>query len=148
MDDATRAAALERLQPLVGEWTAEFHFSFTPEPVAGWLSFAWELGGRFLLQRSGAEHPDAPSGLCVIAVAEEGDGHEYVQHYFDSRGVVRTYRMTLRDACGRSYATGRTSRCSTSRSGTPARSVPTGRRSPGSGRSRTTAARPGSVTSA
>jgi len=97
MDDATRAAALERLQPLVGEWTAEFHFSFTPEPVAGWLSFAWELGGRFLLQRSGAEHPDAPSGLCVIAIAEEGDGHEYVQHYFDSRGVVRVYRMTLRD---------------------------------------------------
>jgi len=33
----------------------------------------------------------------VIAVAEEGDGHEYVQHYFDSRGVVRVYRMTLRD---------------------------------------------------
>ena len=97
MDDATRAAALERLQPLVGEWTAEFRFSFTPEPTAGWLSFAWELGGQFLLERSGAEHPDAPSGLCVISVADEGDGHEYVQHYFDSRGVVRVYRMTLRD---------------------------------------------------
>ena len=72
-------------------------FSFTPEPTAGWLSFAWELDGQFLLERSGAEHPDAPSGLCVISVAEEGDGHEYVQHYFDSRGVVRVYRMTLRD---------------------------------------------------
>ena len=45
MDDATRAAALERLQPLVGEWTAELRFSFTPEPTAGWLSFAWELDG-------------------------------------------------------------------------------------------------------
>ena len=97
MDDATRAAALERLQPLVGEWTAEFHFSFTPEPTPGWLSFAWELDGRFLLQRSGAEHPDAPSGLCVLSVAEDGDGHEYIQHYFDSRGVVRVYRMSLRD---------------------------------------------------
>jgi hypothetical protein len=97
MDDATRAAALERLKPLVGEWTAEFRFSFTPEPTAGWLAFAWELGGQFLLERSGGEHPSMPSGLCVISVAEEGDGHEYVQHYFDSRGVVRVYRMTLRD---------------------------------------------------
>ena len=68
-----------------------------PEPATGWLTFARELDGQFLLQRTGAEHPDAPSGLCVISVAEDGDGHEYVQHYFDSRGVVRVYRMTLRD---------------------------------------------------
>lgn len=94
MDDATRTAALERLDPLVGEWTAELHFSFTPEPTTGRLSFAWELDGQFLLQRSGVEHPDAPGTLSVIAVADEGDGHDYVQHYFDSRGVARLYDMT------------------------------------------------------
>ena len=95
MDVSTRTAALERLRPLVGEWTIEAIFSFTPEPTAGRVTFEGELGGQFLLERSSVEHPDAPDGLAVIAVAEDGDG--YVQHYFDSRGVVRSYRMTLRD---------------------------------------------------
>ena|SRR5689334_16281103 len=95
MDDSTRTAALERLRPLVGEWTIEAIFSFAPEPTPGRVTFEWELGGQFLLERSSADHPDAPDGLMVIAVADDGDG--YVQHYFDSRGVARTYRMTLRD---------------------------------------------------
>ena len=95
MDVSQRAAALERLQPLVGEWDTEATFSFAPEPIPGRVTFEWELGGQFLLERSSVEHPAAPDGLAVIAVAEDGDG--YVQHYFDSRGVVRTYRMTLRD---------------------------------------------------
>jgi hypothetical protein len=95
MDVSQRTAALTRLEPLVGDWTIEAIFSFAPEPTPGRVTFEWELGGQFLLERSSAEHPDAPSGLMMIAVAEDGDG--YVQHYFDSRGVVRTYRMTLRD---------------------------------------------------
>ncbi|GAA1841797.1 hypothetical protein GCM10009836_21490 [Pseudonocardia ailaonensis] len=81
------------LDVLVGEWTAEARFSFTPEPVSGRMSVAWDVGGAFLVQRSTAEHPDAPDCLAVIAP----DGEAYVQHYFDSRGVVRVYRMTLRD---------------------------------------------------
>lgn len=97
MDDATRDAALERLEPLVGKWETELRFSFLPEPATGWLTFTRDLQGKVLLQRSGAEHPDAPSSLCVISVADGGDGHDFVQHYFDSRGVVRVYRMTLRD---------------------------------------------------
>ena len=93
MDVSAGAVALERLQPLVGEWATEATFSFTPEPTPGQVTFEWELLGQFLLERSFVEHPDAPDSLAVIAV--DGDG--YVQHYFDSRGVVRTYRMTLRD---------------------------------------------------
>jgi hypothetical protein len=93
MDDRTRIAALGRLEALVGEWATESVFSFSPEPTSGRVTFAWELGGRFLLERSHVEHPDAPDSLAVIAVAEDG----YAQHYFDSRGVVRTYRMTLGD---------------------------------------------------
>jgi hypothetical protein len=93
MDVSQRAAALERLQPLVGEWDTEATFSFTPEPIPGRVTFEGELGGQFLLERSSVEHPDAPDSLAVIAA--DGDG--YVQHYFDSRGVVRTYRMTVRD---------------------------------------------------
>ncbi|GAA2853921.1 hypothetical protein GCM10010472_08960 [Pseudonocardia halophobica] len=97
MDDATRTAALERLEPLVGEWAVEARFTLTPEPIRGTLTFAWELGRKFLQQRSTTSHPAAPGVLALLSVPEEGDGHEYVQHYFDSRGVVRVYRMTLRD---------------------------------------------------
>ncbi len=96
MDDATRTAALKRLEPLVGAWTVEARFGAAP-PVSGGLEFLWELGGQFLLERSTVEHPEAPDSLAIISVAEDGDGHEYVQHYFDSRGVVRVYRMTVRD---------------------------------------------------
>jgi hypothetical protein len=97
MDDATRAAALTRLEPFVGEWAVEARFSFTSEPTRGTLTFAWELGKQFLQQRSTVDHPAAPGVLALVSVAEEGDGDEYVQHYFDSRGVVRVYRMTLHD---------------------------------------------------
>jgi hypothetical protein len=97
MDDATRAAALTRLERFVGEWAVEARFSFTPEPIRGTLTFAWELDGQVLQQRSTVDHPAAPGVLALVSVADEGDGREYVQHYFDSRGVVRIYRMTLHD---------------------------------------------------
>jgi hypothetical protein len=97
VDDATRAAALARLEPLVGDWSIEARFASSPEPTRGQLSFAWELGGQFLIERSTVDHPEAPDSIALVSVAETGDGHEYVQHYFDSRGVVRTYRMALRD---------------------------------------------------
>jgi len=97
MDDAIRTAALARLQPFVGEWVIEARFSFTSGPINGHRTFAWELGGQFLTERSTTDHPAAPDSVALVSVAESGDGHEYVQHYFDSRGVVRVYRMTLRE---------------------------------------------------
>src|SRR3954463_8959783 len=84
---------MQQLETLVGSWEAEAAFSSTPEPVRGWMTIEWELGGRFLLQRLGTDHPAAPDGLCVIAPNHRGDG--YTQHYFDSCGVVRLYEMTL-----------------------------------------------------
>lgn len=81
------------LEALVGEW--EIEFAMFGETGRGRMSCEWELGGAFLLQRSSAEHPDAPDGLCLIAPDAEGGG--YTQHYFDSRGVVRRYEMTLED---------------------------------------------------
>ena len=51
MDDATRAAALARLEPLVGDWSIEARFAISPEPTRGHLTFAWELGGQFLIER-------------------------------------------------------------------------------------------------
>jgi hypothetical protein len=37
--------------------------------------------------------PEAPDGITIIGLAR--DGQTYTQHYFDSRGVVRTYAMTF-----------------------------------------------------
>ena len=81
--------ALERLDALVGEWTVEVPLFGDGR---GTLSIEWDLGGRFLLQRSSAPDP-VPDGLCVIGPNAGGEG--YTQHYFDSRGVVRVYKMTF-----------------------------------------------------
>lgn len=80
------------LDALIGDWAIEF--TVFGETAAGRMSCEWELGGAFVLQRTSAEHPDAPDGLCLIAPKEDGG---FTQHYFDSRGVVRRYEMTLDD---------------------------------------------------
>jgi hypothetical protein len=39
------------------------------------------------------EHELPPDAICVIGAPEEGDG--LVMEYFDSRGVTRTYGISL-----------------------------------------------------
>jgi len=51
-------------------------------------------GGQLLVQRTEAPDP-IPSSLVIYDFDPEHD--RYTQHYFDSRGVVRLYAMTLRD---------------------------------------------------
>jgi hypothetical protein len=80
------------LEPLVGEWRLETSLG-PPGAVRATARFEWALGGAFLVQHSEVDLPEAPDGLSVIAPDPEGDG--YLQHYFDSRGVVRLYRMTF-----------------------------------------------------
>jgi len=75
---------------LVGDWTEQVGLPGVP---AGLMSFQWTLDGQFLLQRSEIPDPSLPDSVAIIAVAAEAGG--YTQHYFDSRGVVRTYAMTL-----------------------------------------------------
>ena len=86
-DDGDRMALLE---PFVGEWRLETSLA-PPDGVRARAVFEWALGGRFLVERSEVDVPEAPDGLCVVAAAPEG----YLQHYFDSRGVVRLYAMTF-----------------------------------------------------
>jgi hypothetical protein len=83
-------AALARLQPLVGGWAEE-----AADAPPGRMTFAWCLGGQFLLQRSEIPAPEFPDSLAVITV--DPNGETYTQHYFDSRGVVRLYKMTIGD---------------------------------------------------
>ncbi len=99
---AGRPVALERLAVLVGTWDMEARFEadyFAPGTPAftargGRTVFEWLAGQFFLLQRFTAGSPAAPSGLAVIAAAT-GDADAFTQHYYDSRGVARVYRMSL-----------------------------------------------------
>ena len=88
------AADLGALEPLIGEWDLEPRFSFpVPEGVTGRVVFEWMSGGLFLVERWEVSHPDAPDGIAIIGRDDSGEG--YLQHYFDSRGVARVYRMTF-----------------------------------------------------
>jgi hypothetical protein len=48
--------------------------------------------------RSGAARPvpEAPDGIAIIGADPESEGN-YLQHYFDSRGVARLYKMSFED---------------------------------------------------
>ncbi len=88
------ADVLARLEAFVGAWNVEASLPTPPGvDVRARTEFEWVLGRTFLLQRAEISLPEAPDGLMVIAPDADGDG--YTQHYFDSRGVVRTYAMTF-----------------------------------------------------
>ena len=86
-----RAAAPAALDVFVGEWVVEVAFPGSP---TGRVVFEWALDGRYLLQRSSAPDP-VPDSLSLIGLGDDAD--PYIQHYFDSRGVTRLYRMGLAD---------------------------------------------------
>jgi hypothetical protein len=91
-DTPTRDQRLATLEILVGEWVEQV---LLPDAPAGRAVFEWALRGAYLIQRSDAPLEEFPDGFMVIEPDPDGDG--YTQHYFDSRGVTRVYRMQLRD---------------------------------------------------
>jgi hypothetical protein len=82
---------LQDLDPLVGEWDVEIP-GVADGPV-GWTTWEWMDGGGFLVQRWGSEPPEFPNGIALIG--PDADGGDFLQHYFDSRGVHRVYVMSL-----------------------------------------------------
>jgi len=87
---------MTELDALVGEWTFTMRFPDESFPeMHGRMTIEWMVGEKFLIQRSEADHPAAPSGHCLIGY-DEGRG-TLLQHYFDSRGVARVYEMTFAD---------------------------------------------------
>jgi hypothetical protein len=99
-----RADALARLDVFVGEWVMEARFpGDEPAPssaIEGGGSmahsrFEWALDRQFLLQRTEIPIPEAPDSLMIVSVDPETGA--YTQHYYDARGVVRRYAMTLAD---------------------------------------------------
>jgi hypothetical protein len=87
---------LDELAPFVGRWrmTPSFLEPDRNAPNAQ-TSFEWLPGKRFVIQRWEVEHPDAPDGIAIIGFDDARD--RYLQHYFDSRGVVREYEMGFDD---------------------------------------------------
>lgn len=92
MSDPTGPAdALTRLEVLVGQWAVELDVQDTP---VGAATIEWTLDHRFLIWQVTNPDPRFPDSLSIVSV--DADGKSYTQHYFDTRGVVRIYQMTLR----------------------------------------------------
>jgi hypothetical protein len=81
------------LEPFVGGWALRVAFPGAPPVKGGRVVFERMSGRHFLIQRWDVPAPEAPDGLAVIGY-DEGRG-AFLQHYFDSRGVARVYRMGL-----------------------------------------------------
>jgi hypothetical protein len=96
-----RDPALEPFDALIGTWTTEAKHRLVDEVVHGTVTYEWLEGGRFLVQRAHTDDERFPDGLSVIGAPEEGDG--LVMEYFDSRGVRRTYGISLDDGVLRTW---------------------------------------------
>ncbi|HET6910022.1 MAG TPA: hypothetical protein VFH54_11835 [Mycobacteriales bacterium] len=83
--------SIEQLAPLVGEWEMSVDIPGA-DHLRGRVVFEWMSGNQLLIERTEIPDPNVPDGLCVVAAKDDGT---FVQHYFDSRGVVRVYDMTF-----------------------------------------------------
>jgi hypothetical protein len=89
------STSIAALEPLVGEWSMAAAFEDIPSAdIGARVGFEWLPGERFLVERWEVPMPEAPDGLAIIGADPEREGH-YLQHYFDSRGVARVYKMSL-----------------------------------------------------
>jgi hypothetical protein len=96
-----RDPALEPFDALIGTWATEAKHRMVDDVVFGTTTFEWLEGGHFVVQRSHSDHERFPDGLSVIGAPESGDG--LVLEYFDSRGVRRTYGVSLEDGVWRMW---------------------------------------------
>jgi hypothetical protein len=95
------ADTLDALEPLVGEWGMAVAFDGMPplahdagEDGGAVVSFEWMPGRRFLIERWAIPVPEAPDGIALIGADPKREGG-YLQHYFDTRGVARVYKMSF-----------------------------------------------------
>lgn len=103
----TENAALEHLDRLVGTWTTEAtHPAVSGVVVHGKATVEWLEGRRFLIVRAVTDHPQFPDSLSVIGQSDTdrvdrgdsgttGVNAPLTMHYFDSRGVCRTYETAI-----------------------------------------------------
>jgi hypothetical protein len=96
-----RDPALEPFDALIGTWDTEATHPAVDAVVPGMVTFEWLEGGHFVVQRSHNDHELFPDAISVIGAPEDGDG--LVMEYFDSRGVRRTYGISLDDGVLRAW---------------------------------------------
>jgi hypothetical protein len=94
-DMTERDPALAPFDALIGTWATEATHPLVDAVVSGSVTFEWLEGGHFIVQRSHNDHELFPDAISVIGAPETGDG--LVMEYFDSRGVRRTYGISLDD---------------------------------------------------
>jgi len=89
--------SLEALNPLLGDWNLTFDAPWSSDDMPpARASFEWMPGEQFLIQRWEVPIPEAPDGIALIGADPARPG-QFLQHYFDTRGVARVYKMTLGD---------------------------------------------------
>ena len=94
MDQPTAEESLRRLDPFVGDWTFEATWpNGETWPGGGRVTFEWHPSGAHLIERGGAELPEAPDHFSVIGC--DGANGTYYQLYSDERGVCRIYEMSI-----------------------------------------------------
>jgi hypothetical protein len=87
--------SLEALKALVGEWRMVATFKeMPPADIGARVTFEWLPGEQFLIQRWEVPVPEAPDGIALIGPDPDREGG-YLQHYFDTRGVARVYKMSF-----------------------------------------------------
>ncbi len=90
-----RDPLLAPFDALIGTWSTGAKHRLVDEVVPGSATFEWLEGGHFVVLRSHNDHELFPDAICVIGRPESGEG--LVLEYFDSRGVRRTYAVSLED---------------------------------------------------
>ena len=90
-----RDPALAPFDELIGNWATEATHPLFDGVVLGSTTFEWLDGEHFIIERSQNDHELFPDAISVIGAPEAGDG--LVMEYFDSRGVRRTYGVSLGD---------------------------------------------------
>ena len=90
-----RDPLLAPFKALIGTWSTEAKHRLVDEVVLGSATFEWLEGGHFVVLRSHNDHELFPDAISVIGRPESGEG--LVLEYFDSRGVRRTYEVSLVD---------------------------------------------------
>jgi hypothetical protein len=90
-----RDPLLEPFDALIGTWSTEARHRLLDDVASGTATFEWLEGGRFVVLRSHNDHEALPDALSVIGRPESGEG--LVLEYFDSRGVRRTYGVSVED---------------------------------------------------
>jgi hypothetical protein len=92
MDQPTTEAALQALEPLVGQWAVQAAGpDGQPWPGKGHMTVAWHPSRAHLVQRTMVDVPGAPDSTSIIGC--DGANGTYVQLYSDERGVCRIYAM-------------------------------------------------------